>query len=356
MLSLSQRIDDFALLGLFLAQYRETSDHEALQKINSFFLDPYREALLQAQAYNPWFTPENLHYALDQWSEALRPVALQKWTAAYPAAAFTPAKPRQVAIIMAGNLPLVGFHDLLSVLISGHKALIKASSDDAQILPLILQVLVAIRREWAGYLQLADGQIKDFEAVIATGSNNSARYFEHYFGQYPRIVRKNRSSVAVMQGDESEAELLAFGGDVFRYFGLGCRNVSKVYLPPDFDVQRFFKAFHAYQHLAEHAKYGNNYDYNRAIYMMEHQPFLENGFFILREHRDISAPVAVLHYERYEDTAALQAELQGRHEELQCVVARPQWWPGAVAFGQSQKPALCDYADGVDSLDFLHKL
>jgi len=357
MLSLVQRIEALDKLGRFIGQYAEESPDEDLQKLNKHFLKEYRICIKDAELFNHWFSEDNLHFALQSWSEALSREQLEAWTIDYDSDFFEHDRsPKTVAIIMAGNIPLVGFHDLVSVLISGHKALIKPSSDDAKLIPFICQILVAIEREFAAHLQLADGQLRDFDAVIATGSNNSSRYFESYFGKYPHIIRKNRSSVAVLSGEEQKEELEALGEDIFRYFGLGCRNVSKAYLPENFEVQSLFEAFYKFNSIADNNKYANNYDYNRAIYLMEHHEFLDNGFFIIKESKDLHAPVSVLHYERYQDSEQLKTELQNQAQDLQCIVGNSALFDTMIPFGESQKPKLWDYADNVDTLAFLRSL
>lgn len=354
--SLDERIAALDTLGRFMAQRPGKQEDNSLEVLNKHFLSPFHKALAEAELFNPWFTQDNLNQALDSWAAVLSETQLREWLEGYPQASWNPESPKTVAVIMAGNIPLVGLHDLISVLLSGHKVLGKPSSDDAKILPVLLQVLVAAEPNLAPYMRLADGQIRDFDAVIATGSNNSARYFHRYFGSYPHIIRKNRSSVAVLTGEESEAELQALGEDVFRYFGLGCRSVSKVYLPRGFDKDRLFKAFYPFRELGHHHKYSNNYDYNRAIYLMEKIDFLENGFFILREHPSLHAPVGVLHTEAYEQLPEVEEELQKRREEWQCVVSQAALQLDTIPLGKSQEPALGDYADGVDTLAFLQEL
>lgn len=357
MLSLEQRITAFEKLGRFLSQYKEARADEDLQKLNQYFLTEYHTVIKDAELFNHWFSEENLHFALEQWSIALSEEQLQAWIIDYDEEYFSPKEnPKTVAIIMAGNIPLVGFHDLISVLITGHKALIKPSSDDAKLIPFIMQMLVAIEKEFAGFMLIAENKMENFDAVIATGSNNSSRYFDFYFGKYPNIIRKNRSSVAVLEGDESDEELTALGEDIFRYFGLGCRNVSKAYIPKDFDVQRLFQAFYPFKAVGDNNKYGNNYDYNRAIFLMEHIDFLENGFFIIKEDKALHAPVSVLNIERYENIDAVQDDLKKHADELQCIVGKAEFLDTAVGFGQSQKPRLWDYADNVDTLEFLHRI
>ncbi len=357
MLTLEERIDTFHLLGQFLSQYKEEKQDDKLLKLNKHFLKEYRICIQDASLFNHWFTEDNLHFALEEWSRALDRKNLEAWTRDYDADHFEHDRGmKTVAIIMAGNIPLVGFHDLLSVLISGHKALIKPSSDDAKLIPFICQILIAINREFAARLELADGQMKNFDAVIATGSDNSSRYFESYFGSYPHIIRKNRSSIALLKGDESKEELELLGEDVFRFFGLGCRNVSKVYVPEDFNIQQIFEAFFKYQYVGDHNKYGNNYDYNRAIYLMEHHDFLDNGFFILKESDQLHAPVSVMHYERFESLETVLKDLKEKEEQIQCIVSKIPGVESAVEFGNSQKPRLWDYADKVDTLRFLRSL
>ncbi|MGB0177295.1 MAG: acyl-CoA reductase, partial [Owenweeksia sp.] len=269
MFDLADRISAFAILGRFLSQYEKENQDGDLKKLNQYFLHDLRHNVQQAGVYNNWFTKDNVEFALQQWSEALTAENLQAWVQRYPADHFLQDTPKTIAIIMAGNIPMVGFHDLLTTLLSGHKALIKPSSDDNILIPFICQVLVAIDKRFASFITLADGRLVDFDAVIATGSNNSSRYFDHYFSKYPHVIRKNRTSVAVLNGDESEADLQNLSEDIFRYFGLGCRNVSKLYLPKGFDLDRLFKAFYDKKEVIDNKKYGNNYDYNRAIYMME---------------------------------------------------------------------------------------
>lgn len=357
MLSLEQRIDAFHTLGMFLSQYKDEKEDKVLEKLNKHFLKEYRICIKDAELFNHWFTEENLHFALEEWSKALRTEQLQAWTIDYDMNFFEhDRQPKTVAIIMAGNIPLVGFHDLLSVLISGHKALIKPSSDDAKLIPFICQMLVALNREFASQIEFADGQLSNFDAVIATGSDNSSRYFDSYFGKYPHIIRKNRSSVALLSGDESPEQLERLGEDVFRFFGLGCRNVSKVYVPEDFNIQLIFESFYKYKSVGDHNKYGNNYDYNRAIFLMEHHDFLDNGFFILKENENLHAPVSVMHYERYTSIEMLQEKLTELEPQIQCLISEIPSLETAIPFGESQKPRLWDYADNIDTLAFLRSL
>lgn len=353
MLDVNARISAFETLGRFMGQYRENRTDEDLQKLNEYFLEDFRKVIAQAGIYNNWFTKPNVEYALQQWSQALTRENLEEWTGRYSADHFKSDGHKTIATILAGNVPLVGFHDFLSVLISGHKVLVKPSSDDDKLLPFIAQVLVAIERGFAERIELATGQIKEFDAVIATGSNNSARYFEHYFSKYPSIIRKNRTSVAVISGNESKEELQKLGEDVFRYFGLGCRNVSKLYLPEGYDIDNIFKALYDFKDVIDNNKYGNNFDYNRAIYLLEKHDFLENGFVIIKENESLHAPAAVLHTEKYNDPDELNQKLDELSEELQCIVSQSDKVNNCIPMGTAQQPALWDYADKVDTIQFL---
>lgn len=338
-LSLEQRIQAFVRLG------------DQFSAIGAGTGPEYAESLIQkALQHNAWFTPENIRQSFASLGEMLVEKSLREWLSSYPFLfSGEPGAPsKTVAIVMAGNIPMVGFHDLLCVLLSGHKALVKLSSDDAVLMPAIVFMLAEINKDLALQIEFAQGKLQQFDAVIATGSNNTSRYFEYYFGRYPNIIRKGRSSVAVLEGDESEAELTGLAKDVFSYFGLGCRNVSKVYLPEHFDLNRLFAAFFPYAWVVNHNKYGNNYDYHRALWMLNGDDILENGFLLVKEDKALVSPVGSLFYERYSDRQALLEQLRSRSGEIQCTVGR-----GFVPFGMAQCPSVGDYADGVDTMAFL---
>jgi hypothetical protein len=249
---------------------------------------------------------------------------------------------------MAGNIPLVGFHDFLSVLISGNKVLIKQSSNDNRFLPLIAKYLEHVEPQFKGLIQFTEERLSDFDATIATGSNNTARYFEAYFGKYPNIIRKNRNSIAVLTGNETHEELNQLGEDIFRYFGLGCRSVSKLFVPENYDFDNLFKAIYDYKDLINYIKYRNNYDYNKAVYLMSEFKLLDNGFLMLKEDPSYASPIATLFYEDYEDLDSLKEKLQNDREHIQCIVSNVI--DNAVQFGKTQHPLLTDYADCVDRL------
>jgi len=265
--------------------------------------------------------------------------------------------PKRVGVLLAGNIPMVGFHDFMCVLISGNTFVGKLSSKDDQLLPLIAKLLMEIEPSLTERIEFTDGTLEDIDAIIATGSNNTSRHIEYYFGKYPNIIRRNRNAVAVIDGSESEKELVDFGHDVFDYYGLGCRSVAKIYVPDGYDLDHIFKGLYPYEEVVKHKKYGNNYDYYKAIYLMDKAELIENGFILLKEDEAIASPVAVLHYEYYRDPLTLEKTLKSKENEIQCVVSnKPMQGLRTVLFGQAQSPAIDDYADGVDTMKFLSQL
>lgn len=312
--------------------------------------DAFTGLVEAAVHHNGWFTREEVRAALQAWSQLLRAPSLQAWRDRYPRAD-APGRSLVVGCILAGNIPLVGLHDLLSVLMAGHSARVKPSSDDAGLTFGVVQLLAALSPEIAARIERVEGKLGDVDAVIATGSDNTARYFQHYFGHLPHIVRRNRTSVAVLDGSESEDELAAMGEDIFRYHGLGCRSVGKLFLPREFDLDRVFKALFPWKHVVEHGKYANNYDYYKALWLLDGLPLVENGFLLVKEDRTLFSPVGALYIERYADAAELGLRLQEEAARIQCIVGH-----GHIPFGQAQHPALHEYADGVDTVSFLLEL
>lgn len=307
----------------------------------------------QAEQQNSWFTQHNLTFARTTWATTLLEANIKRWLSAYKLSELQNVK--KILLIMAGNIPLVGFHDLLCVWVSGHKAVVKLSSEDKLLLPFIVEQLRDLIPEWAEAVTFSDEKVTDFDAVIATGSNNTARYFEYYFGKKPHIIRKNRNSVAVLTGKETQEELTALGKDIFQYYGLGCRSVSKLFVAKNYSFDAFFQAIYAYRDIINEQKYANNYDYNKAVYLMSLYKLLENGFLILKEDKSYASPIATLFYEYYTDTEALKKQLITDTEQIQCVVAKGLL-PDEIAFGNTQIPQLWEYADNVDTLKFLSNL
>ncbi|MBI6118929.1 acyl-CoA reductase [Salegentibacter maritimus] len=349
-MTIEERKSYFVEVGKFLSLFGDnSSDSIKITPQNERFFNELNDKIDQAIHYNGWFTRENVIFSLQQWSKALTPNNLETWLKPYT---FNQEKQKTVAIVMAGNIPLVGFHDFISVLISGHNVLVKQSSNDKQLLPVIASFLIDIAPEFKNRIKFTEDKLGSFDAVIATGSDNTARYFEYYFKGKPSIIRKNRNSVAILTGKESTTELEALGEDIFRYFGLGCRNVSKLYVPENYNFDDFFKAIYSWKNLLNSAKYTNNYDYNKAVYLMSEFKLLENGFLILKEDEGFGSPIATLFYEKYQNKAQLQKNLKEHQDKLQCVVGNET----EVGFGQTQHPRLWEYADGVDTLQFLEKI
>ncbi len=307
---------------------------------------------LKKGPHNPWFTDESLNYALSEISKSLSSKNLEKWVSIYPDLQ-KPIEAKRVGVITAGNIPLVGFHDFLSVLISGHKFIGKLSSKDDKLLPRVIDLLIKIEPEFKDYIFISENRLTNFDAVIATGSNNSARYFDYYFGKYPHIIRKNRNSVAVLSGTETDEELELLADDIFLYFGLGCRSVSKLFLPDGYDLDHIFRNSLKHKEVINHNKYANNYDYNRAIYMMNLIEFKDNGIMLMKEDINMASPISVVYYEHYSKLETVKQRLEIEKDKTQCVVTKNDIIKDAVSFGESQNPMLWDYADNVDTIEFL---
>jgi hypothetical protein len=304
--------------------------------------------------YNAWFTPLSVMQSVVAIGRMLNIDDLRTWVDHYST---NPKSVKKVGLILAGNIPMVGFHDVLCVIASGHHALIKSSSQDARLIKYILDLLTDIEPQLSGQFEFID-RLKDFDAVIATGSNNTSRYFEYYFGKVPHVIRKNRNSVALLTGQESTAELHALGHDIFDYYGLGCRNVSKLLVPRNYNFTLFFEAIEPYQPIIHHHKYNNNYDYNKSIYLVNREHHLDNGFLLVKEDGRLSSPLAVLYFEYYDDLASAQQQVSDQQDNIQCVVSTAEVGNvnQVVGFGQSQQPKLWDYADGIDTMHFLSNL
>nr|WP_299344029.1 acyl-CoA reductase [Allomuricauda sp.] len=339
-------IQAFVKLGSYISQFVE--NHE-----NNDGFHEFEETLEKAEQQNAWFTRENILFSLRQWGKVLTEQKLSQWLDNYN---FVNAEEsKTVGIVMAGNIPMVGFHDFLCVLLSGNKVLAKLSSNDTALIPFLSNYLVEQEPSLQHRIAFIDGQLEGFDAVIATGSNNTSRYFEYYFGKYPSIIRKNRNSVAVLTGQESKEELGLLGEDIFRYYGLGCRNVSKIFVPADYDFDQFFQSVFDFKDIIHQNKYANNYDYNKAVYLMSEIKILDNGFLILKEDAGYSSPIASLFYEYYDSLPSLLEKLKTDEEDIQCIVSKGLV-KNEVAFGKTQNPSLTDYADGIDTMGFLINL
>lgn len=335
-----QRIGAFVRLKAFLDRHfsktflnEETQLHEGLNAL-----------LDSAFTYNGWFSRNFTEEALKNIALMLDEKELDVFCKPIP----ENVEAKRVAVICAGNIPLVCFHDVMCVLLSGHQLIVKMSEDDKVLLPFFLKLLVHYEPGFDEKIRFAHGRLSEFDAVIATGSNNTAKHFEFYFSKYPNIIRKNRSSVAVINGDETTMDFQELGKDIFTYYGLGCRNVGKLLVPKGYQFDAFFEGIYGFGEVANNNKYGNNYDYHRSLYLLESLPFLDNNFLILKESRDLHSPISVLFYQEYENQHELEAYLETNRDSLQCVVGK-----GHIPFGCSQKPVISEFADGVNTLDFL---
>ena len=350
MFPLEDRKNALISLGRFLAQFGPEGQRDE-HPLNHDYCDAFATLLDHQFTKNAWFTPENVRFAVGAWGMALRADAVNEW--------FQLEEPseglsnRKVGVIMAGNIPLVGMHDLLSVVASGHQLVAKLSSDDAHLIPVIGRLLEETAPALKGRLTFTEETLGEVDAVIATGSGNTARYFEYYFRDKPALIRRNRSSVAILNGSETPEELDGLADDVFRYFGMGCRSVSKVYVPEDYDLDQLFGAFYRFKDIIDNNKYANNYDYHKAIFLMNRDEITENGFVLLKQSEKLAAPVSTVFYEEYSDLDAVRNQLSSAKDELQCIVSKDSDWPLHVAAGQTQRPELWEYADGVNIMKFL---
>jgi hypothetical protein len=334
-MTIENRVKVFTQLGEFL---------------NTLSEEEFKSIAERAKIENPWFTESNLRMAVSNLSAYLEEKNLLQWVSSYPLA-IHPSK--TIALILAGNIPMVGFHDILCVLINGDTALIKISSKDKVLIKWLTEKIIQLDSSFADKIKYTE-QLKDFDAVIATGSDNSSRYFDYYFGKYPHIIRKNRTSVAVLDGTESEGEMTRLGSDVFTYFGLGCRNVSKLFVPAGYKFDKLFESWESYFEVINHHKYFNNYTYQRTVLLLSNTPFLDNGFVLLQENEKLVSPISIVYYEYYNTTDELTEILTASQQKLQCIVGKIA--SAKIEFGQTQCPSLGDYADGVDTLGFLNKL
>lgn len=336
-MTLEQRISALSQLGNW---FRDIENHQL-------------ESLVQmAVNQNNWFTKPNVVKAIQAWGAALQEDNVVRWVSPYQ---LNPDVQKKVGLVLAGNIPLVGLHDLLSVIISGHQAHIKYSSQDRSLMSAVTDQLKAIDNDLSDSIIEID-QLKDIDAVIATGSDNSARYFKYYFSRYPHIIRQNRVSVGILSGKESAGDLQKLGIDIFQYFGLGCRNVAKVFVPSSYPLPELIDALKGTEGILEHHKYRNNYDYNKSIYLVNKEPHLDSGFFLMRESSKLVSPISVIFYEHYENEAELSLKLSAHRDKIQCMVSDNGWYEGSLPFGTAQEPELWDYADGVDTLEFLNSI
>jgi hypothetical protein len=353
MIELEKRKKAFVELGQVLGDvssnelkvYQGTKLESAVADLDRIIKESYH--------YNGWFTEEMVRYMIGALGISLDEASLGRWLDAYSLRLATNHLPKRIAVIMAGNIPAVGFHDFLTVLMSGKKLLARLSSDDEQLMPAIARILTLLQPEFEPMICFTKEKLTDFDAVIATGSNNTSRYFDYYFGKYPNIIRKNRNGIAVLDGAETETELERLMDDIFLYFGLGCRNVSKLYVPEGYDFTSILEVAGKKEEFIKHHKYFNNYEYNKAIFLINNTPHLDAANLILVENEQIASPVSVVHYEYYKDEEQLNGLIRAKNEDVQCIVSPMGHLENSLPFGKSQQPQLWDYADGIDTMAFL---
>ncbi len=339
----SKYIDDCKSIAQKDPQYNST-----FEKIDSI--------IEEAGLLNPWFTRQNIIFSLLEITRLLKKEILVKWLSAYPREAFEPVIPQNIGVVLAGNIPLVGFHDFLSVLVSGHRFIGKLSSKDDRLMPLLGDLLIKMNGDFRNMIEFKKDSLSAIDAIIATGSDNTSRYFEYYFGKYPHIFRKNRNGVAVINGSENMIRLTDLAEDIFAYFGLGCRSVSKLFVPENYEFDNFFKAIEKYKFLADHNKYMNNYTYYKSVYLLNRMPFLDNGFLILKQEEGYHSPIACLFYESFHSPDFIAGKLTTDESRIQCVVGEELEGIKTIPAGRSQHPELWDYADNIDTIDFLLNL
>ncbi len=328
-------------MGKLISNYLSGKDNEWTIKL--------KVKISEASDKNPWFTKENIDLSLKYWSDKLTKQKLELWISEYD---ISKTKTETIAVIMAGNFPLAGFHDLLCVLITGDKLVIKFSNKDDVLIQFLIEYLLYTDSVFNEKIVIKESIIKNFDKVIATGSTNTSRYFDYYFKNKPSIIRKNRFSVGILTGEENKTDLEKLSNDVFTFFGLGCRNVSKIFIPKDYNFDEFFKSVYKWRDIINNHKYAGNYTYNRAINLIDIQPILENGFLILKESKNNYSPISVLLYEHYNDDDELKEKIELIKDDLQCIVSK-NYCKNEVAFGETQNPRLHDYADNIDTIEFL---
>ena len=350
-MDLTQRSQAFVELGVRLKSVAgEKADRSA--STGSLI-----DVIANAKNLNGWFTRDDVLHAINCIADSLEEKKVAKWLKVYDAVKFSRVEQKKIGVLMAGNIPLVGFHDMLCVLISGHIFVGKTSSKDGSLTSTIAKMLIDIQPEFELVIQFEQNSFSSIDAIIATGSDNASTYIQFYFDKYPNLIRTNRNSIAILTGKESKEDLELLGEDIFRYFGLGCRNVSKIYVPKDYDFDKLFNGLYKHAGVAENNKYANNYDYNKAILLLDKAQLLDNGFLLLKEDAQIASPVGTLYYEYYSSIDDILEELKNTIEnKVQCVVSGDDAIPDALTFGTTQSPELWEYADGIDTIEFLSSL
>lgn len=337
---LKDRIATFVALGEFLTQ-----------EMN---IEQIKEWRVRARNENGWFTDDNVRLSIENIAKYyLDKDTLEQFSRSYiKEESHLKENPKKIGLVLAGNIPLVGFHDLIMVVLSGNIALVKLSSSDTVLMKYFILKLYEINPKIQEFIKIVD-KLNDADAFIATGSDNTAKYFEYYFSKKPNIIRKNRTSIAVLNGNESKSDLANLGNDILQYFGLGCRNVSKLFVPIGYSFDKFFESIEYWNTIVLHHKYNNNYDYNKSIYLVNKVPHFDNGFFLLKEDEGLVSPISVCFYETYENESDLKEKISAVSDKVQCIVSQNGEFEGGFKFGEAQSPSIYDFADGVDTMKFL---
>ena len=335
--------------GKFLRSFLDSDSWPGFQSgVDQREFDNFKSYTEKAESNNAWFSRKMIRLSMESWAKNLSEDNIDKWMSKYDVPS---SINKNVLIICAGNLPLVGFHDIVCCILLNINTQVKLSKNDNVLIPAILNVLYLFDSELQDRIKICKEKPDNYNYVIATGSNNSNRYFEYYFGKFPHIFRRNRTSIAVVHSEISDDQLKSLSHDMLQYYGLGCRSVTKLYLPEKFSLDRIYNSVFNYKDLINHNKYMNNYDYNRSIFLLGKKLFFDNGFLILKEDKSLFSPISVVNFEYYSSMETLEKELNVLSNEIQCRVGE-----GGIPFGTAQKPELWDYADGVDTIDFLTKI
>ena len=343
-----ERLIAFSELGTLFKENVDKKENKKFPEWDTVL----EKTLIESHSYNSWFTIDNLKLSLKNWSNSLQENIISDWLSKYN---IEDKSSKKIAIIMAGNIPAVGFHDLLCSLLLNFDCIVKLSSEDKLLIPFIVKFLESRNEKLKNKVTFESDKLKDFDGVIATGNNNSHRYFDYYFSKYPNLLRKTRHSIAVLDGKESDKDLSDLSNDIFNYFGLGCRSVSKVFIPYGYDLDLLFNAFFRHKEVVNHNKYVNNFDYNKAVYLMSKEKFIENGFIILKEESKLGSPIGCLFYEFYNDKKEITKLINNNSDSIQCVVSNINFNTN-IKFGQTQCPNINDYADNNDTIKFLLKI
>ena len=348
MSNFKERLIAFSELGTLFKENVDKKENKKFPEWDTVL----EKTLIESHSYNSWFTIDNLKLSLKNWSNSLQENITSDWLSKYN---IEDKSSKKIAIIMAGNIPAVGFHDLLCSLLLNFDCIVKLSSEDKLLIPFIVKFLESRNEKLKNKVTFESEKLKDFDGVIATGNNNSHRYFDYYFSKYPNLLRKTRHSIAVLDGKESDNDLSELSNDIFNYFGLGCRSVSKVFIPYGYDLDLLFNAFFRHKEVVNHNKYVNNFDYNKAVYLMSKEKFIENGFIILKEESKLGSPIGCLFYEFYNDKKEITKLINNNSDSIQCVVSNINFNTN-IKFGQTQCPNINDYADNNDTIKFLLKI